>query len=351
MKRTLVLCGVSALVAGAIACSSPNPTAPATPAAAVPTVLAELPADGSTLKAEPAVPLSPLNDLKMNSPVVVLTARASTLQFPTTSPPAIQYRFQVLNPAGVVVDNSLVGGTTYQIAATLLPNTRHTWRVRPEVAGEVGPWSTTVASFVTEDPLLINDPLTNGTTTGGRIGGQFVPGAGWQSLSHTDGINYDVPGGCISCTLSFDATNFGAMEGFSIQRDLKWVSMGDWNAFAGFGPFRDHPWKMHFIQRADFPTGMEIIWRNGGTDVEGDPGDHRIKLNHTGVTFSSSQNYHFEFNWTIYGFTIWVNGVEVMEEGWDHWYETPNLRVQLGCVPRGESMVGIIYRNVKLKKH
>ena len=109
---------------------------------------------------------------------------------------------------------------------------------------------------------------------------------------------------------------------------------------------------MHLIQRADFPTGMEIIWRNGGNDDGGgDPGDHRIKLNHTDVTFSSSRNYHFQLDWNKEGFTIAVNGEEVFEEGWDYWYEPAQHRISLGCYPRGESFTGIIYRNVKLKKH
>jgi hypothetical protein len=350
MNRTLVLFAMSALVAGAIACSSSNHSAPGAPTASQTASLTALPADGSTLKAEPAVPLSPVNDFKFSSPVVVLTARASTLQFPSTTPVTLQYRFQVFNTSGAVVENALVSNTTYTVTATLAPNARHTWRVRPEVQGEGGPWSTT-ASFVTEDPALINDTLLDGTTKGSRIGGRFLAGQGWQSLGLSDGIDYDVPGGCVDCRLVFDATNFGGQEGFPYAKDLKWVSMGDWNAFGSFNAFRDHPWKMHLVQRADYPSGMEIIWRNGGTDADGgDPGDHRIKLTSTPLTFSSSQVYHFQLDWTKYGYNISVNGTPVLSDGWDHWFETPNLRVELGCVPRADSFVGIIYRNVKLTK-
>ena len=38
-----------------------------------------------------------------------------------------------------------------------------------------------------------------------------------------------------------------------------------------------------------------------------------------------------------------VNGIEVLSDGWDHWYEPPNFRISLGCYPRGDSFVGIIY--------
>jgi hypothetical protein len=159
-----------------------------------------------------------------------------------------------------------------------------------------------------------------------------------------------VPGGCAECRLEFDATNFGPQEGFAFQKDLKWVSMGEANSFGSFAAFRNSPWKMHLIQRADFPTGMEIIWRNGGTNPDGDPGDHRIKENHTAITFNSSQVYHFLLEWHRGGFEIWVNGIEVMSDGWGRPYAPGNLRIQLGCAPRAESIIGVVYRNVKLTR-
>ena len=169
-RRILALLSMCALVAGVIACHSSNPAAPATAAGTVVKASGELPADGSTLKAEPAGVLSPINDQKMTSSVVILTASPSSLQFPTATPVTLEYRFQVFSAGGALLDNALVSGTTYQVTTVLIPNTRHTWRVRPEVQGEGGPWSAT-ASFVSEDPAIINDPLTNGVTVGNRIGG------------------------------------------------------------------------------------------------------------------------------------------------------------------------------------
>jgi hypothetical protein len=349
MKRRIQLLSVvSALAAGVIACSSKSAT-PIAPTSVDATSAADLPADGSTLKVDAATAVSPVNDEKLLTSPTVLSARAGGLQF--VSGVALQYRFQVFDAAGTMVENALSGEPTHTVAAELFPNTRHTWRVRPEVQGEGGPWSA-IASFISEDPSLINDTLITPGFIGNRSvsGGRFLPGQGWQSLSLVDAISYDVPVGCISFRLVFDATNFGGQEGLPYQKDLKWVSMGDAGAFGSFGAFRNHPWKMHLIQRADHPTGMEIIWRNGGTNPEGDPGDHRIKLTNTPITFSSSRDYHFQLDWDIFGFQIYVNGIQVMEEGWDHWYELTNLRVQLGCAPRAESMVGIIYRNVKLTK-
>ena len=122
------------------------------------------------------------------------------------------------------------------------------------------------------------------------------------------------------------------------------------NAFGDFGSFRDHAWKMHLVQRADYPTGMEIIWRNGGSDPNGDPGDHRIKLTSTPITFQSSAVYHFLLAWDTRGYSIAVNGVTVLQDGWGSPYVPPNFRISLGCYPRGDSFVGATYRNVLLKK-
>jgi len=255
-----------------------------------------------------------------------------------------------------MVENVLVNSTIHDVDAELTVNAAYTWQARAEYQGSAGPWSTKAAFLAPESSFLgvstFADPLTNSKTVGKQHGGTFIPGQGWQSLSQFDGIDYDLQTNCHDCTLEFDATNFGAQEGFATEKDVKWVSMGDAGSFGSFGAFRDHPWKMHLVQRADYPQGIEIIWRNGGTDADGaDPGDHRIKLVDGGVAFKSSNVYHFTLTWGPFGYRISINGTEVLEDEWDHWYEPPNHRVSLGCYPRGESMVGIIYRNVKLRKN
>ena len=177
-RRILPLLSMCALVvAGVTACHSSKSTSPTAPTATEAKTSADLPADGSTLKAEPAGVVSPINDQKMTSPVVILTASPGSLQFPTATAVTLQYRFQVFSAAGTLLDNAVVSGTTYQVTTTLVPNTRHTWRVRPEVQGEGGPWSAT-GSFISEDPAIINDPLTNGVTVGRQIGGGTCARAG-----------------------------------------------------------------------------------------------------------------------------------------------------------------------------
>lgn len=349
-RRTLYLFAVSVLAAGVYACNAK----PATPVAPSPSDNAA--SDGSTLKASAPTAQSPNNNEKIQSGVIVLRAGAAALQFESATPVTLQYRFQVLNPGGTVVDNALVSSTTYEVQAQLADDTPHTWRVRAEAQGEAGPWSS-AASFVTRDPALVVDPLTNGRTVGNQIGGRFVAGQGFMTQTVRDGIDYDIPT-CEDCTVEFDITNIGKGEGQCCMADLKFLSMGDANAFGSFGAFRDHEWKMHLIQRADGDgTGLEIIWRNGGTDPEGNPGDHRIKMSGGGPDFRNSSVFHFVVKWTPAGYNISVgtNGgpqVEYLEDGFGGYpYAPPNHRVQLGNVPRGESIPGAIYRNVRIVRN
>jgi len=351
-RQRLTVLGVSALLSIALACSKSNaPLTPTTPTGG--TVAAGT--LGETLKVTAPSTVSPTGGIKLTSATIVFTASPVTFTNPVAGAPVPQYRFQVLNAANAVVREVLLNTTTWTISDVftvgLVGNTAYTWQVRAESGGQLGPWSTK-ASFITVDPFVINDPLTNGRTVGNQIGGHFVPGQGWQSDSVTDGIDYDLTTPCTDCRLEFDATGFGPQEGFPYEKDLKWVSMGDAGGFGNFSAFRDQPWKMHLVQRADFSSGMEIVWRNGGTDPNGgDPGDHRIKLTSTPVVFVSTRVYHFQLDWGPSGYVIAVNGDEVMRDGWGRPFAPANHRIELGCIPRGDSFVGIIYRNVILKKH
>src|SRR3954469_10248585 len=98
MKRNLVLFGVSAIVAATLACSSANPATPVAPASSGPAAAA----DGSTLKASAPALQSPVNGVKLTSSTVVLVAGPAATPFISGVP--LQYRFQVMNGGGTIVD-------------------------------------------------------------------------------------------------------------------------------------------------------------------------------------------------------------------------------------------------------
>lgn len=349
-RRILALFGVSALVTGVLACSSANPAQPVAPT----TSNTNAAADGSTLKASAPTPQSPVSGQKLTSTSVVLSASGAATQYAPAAG-GLQYRFE-LRSGNTLVEQDVVGGPTYQVRSQLVGNATYTWRVQAVYQGENGPWSPT-ASFISADPAIVNDPLTNGVTVGRRVGGTFIPGQGWQSLSTSDAIDYDIPT-CNDCTVEFDITNIGKGEGVCCNADLKFLSMGDANAFGSFGAFRDHPWKMHLNQRADGDgTGLEIIWRNGGVGDGRNPGDHRIKMLFGGPDFRNSSVFHFVVKWTPGGYDISV-GIDggpqkpYLVDGFGGLpYAPPNHRIELGCIPRNESFNGAIYRNVKILKN
>jgi hypothetical protein len=353
-RRILFLFAVCVLAVGMYACNAK----PATPVAPAP--VDNTAPDGSTLKASAPTVQSPNNNEKIQAATIVLRAGAATLQYESATPVALQYRFQVLSPGGTVVHDALVDDTTYEVQAALADDTPHTWRVRVEAQGQAGPWSS-AASFITRDPALIVDPLTNGRTVGIQIGGNFtdIGGGGWRSNSTQDGISYDIPT-CADCTVEFDITNIGKKEGEPFRRDLKFLSMASAEHFGGFGAFRDSRWKMQLIQRADGAgTELEIIWRNGRASESGNPGDHRIKMRpgSGGPDFRNQSVFHFVVRWSPSGYHISVgtNGgpqVPYLVDGFGGIaYSPPRHRVQLGCVPRSESIPNAIYRNVRIYRN
>ena len=107
----------------------------------------------------------------------------------------------------------------------------------------------------------------------------FVAGQGWKSLSLTDGIDYDLQAPCVGVHAGVRRHRTSAgLKGYPVEKDLKWISMGEASTFGDFGAFRNHEWKMHLEQRSDGDgTGMKITWRNGDFG-EGDPGDHVVKV-------------------------------------------------------------------------
>jgi hypothetical protein len=351
MSRNLfAVTGVTALLVMTLACTKSSTPLSPTDAGAGASGTAS---DGSTLKVTAPVPQSPVNDQRPSEgPARLVVSPATALFLPAI---AVKYRFQVFNSAGALVDDSLEDQPRYDVEADLVTDSRYTWHARAEGGTDVGPWSTRASFTAPESMRLDNqilDPLTNGKTVGEQRGGRFLPGQGWQSLSRIDAINYDLDEPCVdNCVLEFTATNFGPREGLSVERDLKWLSMGNAGQFGDFFAFRNQIWKMHLVQRADHNTGIEIIWRNGGTnDSGGDPGDHRIKLNQTPIVFDSDNVYRFRLEWATTGFNISVNDIQIMREGWDFPYNPPVHRVSLGCYPRAESFTGIIYRNIKLRR-
>jgi hypothetical protein len=152
MKNKLLLLGIAAAAAAALACGDEAST-PASPSQVSSETKAAA-ADGSTLKATAPAPYSPLNDVVVNSLTPNLVVANSTLKFlgdvPLTS--TLTYRFNVETLTGAVVVNMTeptAGGNYGALGITgrrvpeklLAPNTIYRWRARAELGSTFGPWS------------------------------------------------------------------------------------------------------------------------------------------------------------------------------------------------------------------
>lgn len=195
MSRSIPVFAAAAIIAAAIACGKQS-AAPTSPTAAPGNANEAAGADGSTLKVTAPTPQSPVSDQQVNDGPT-LSASASSPKFGGTLP--VQYRFEVFNSGGAkVVDSGLVGTPSYRVTAQLPFRARHTWRVRAEYEGNVGPWSAT-ASFVSPEGGYIRgntvfDPLYNGTTVGQVIGPvTFVPNTGARLESNQSYVRYVIP--------------------------------------------------------------------------------------------------------------------------------------------------------------
>jgi hypothetical protein len=193
----LIVCAVA--VAGSCGKSSPSPSSPS---AAIPGDANANP-DGSNLKATAPTPLSPLNGVKLESPVATLTVTNAALKFATGVP--LTYRFEVFNAAGARVyqSPSVTAGatsTSHDVEAVLDGDQTYSWQCRAEYQGAVGPWSSrTNTSFIAAAGGYMRgnelyDPLVNGRTIGTVIGAhEWIPGVGLKLLGHESYVAYELP--------------------------------------------------------------------------------------------------------------------------------------------------------------
>ena len=140
MVRSQVLRGFALLsLATTVACSQGAQT-PVSPSAATGPTLAN--ADGSTLKVSAPVLLSPVGGERVGSRRPTFAFNNSTGRFASVN---LVYRLELLDSGGNFVAARAVqpggGPTTYDLDTELAYNADVQWRVRAEIDGQVGPWS------------------------------------------------------------------------------------------------------------------------------------------------------------------------------------------------------------------
>ena len=340
-RSTVALMGVVTLTALALGCTSgsKNTLAPTPPDAAMSAP------DGSTLKVTAPVPTSPIDGAKPSNATFNLVATDARPTFGSSVP--LQYRFQILTPAGSVVpggDSGPVNGPSWTYSAfNLTANATYNWRVRAEFDGAAGPWSRP-AVFQAPDPALVNDPLTNGTSVGIVGGGSFVPGRGWRADSVHDFIVYDIPT-TPAASLEFDVIGVETDEPAPYDKGLKFYSMGDGSLWDFMG-FRNQHWKVSLEKKSGrwFPDEsgkMESIFRLGLDD-------NRVKTGNR--AWHEAHTYHVKLVWGYGNVKLWLDDELIADENYVGEYAPPNHRIALGCPSRAETLVDAIWSNVVIRE-
>jgi hypothetical protein len=194
-RSKFVLTALASILGLALACSRQSP-APMSPTSHGVANAADA-ADGSTLKADPPVLVSPINN-QQASDNPTLTAKPTKLDFDGRSA-GLQYRFELYNPSGAkILDSGLLNQPTFQVTERLPFSQRHTWRVRAEFQGRVSPWSET-GSFTSFEGGYIRgdevyDPLYDGVTVGEIVNDTtFLGDQGLRLNTNISYVKYAIP--------------------------------------------------------------------------------------------------------------------------------------------------------------
>jgi hypothetical protein len=286
LKNWSLLVGIAVLVTSVACGSTKTPTSPAS------TTLASGAAgpSGETLKIAAPTPTSPIGGIQLTTSTVVLTFSGVTGTYASFTP---SYEIEFKNPAGTVIANPTITGTSYTVTASLVFDTAYTWRVRATYQGAVGPWSslatfkTQVAAFISGNTLY--DPLTTGLTVGTRNGSTtFIAGEGLRLDNQESFVQYNLP-----TTLQAGQYSMmikGADEGGAGDKS-KVFAMQE-----GTGTITDNDYRMTAeLRGSSYPTPGAVTFRI----ITGDAGQEdqihdgtRIVLN-----FSSSRWYFWSFTW------------------------------------------------------
>lgn len=271
--RLTSLCAGLCTVVIAAACAK-NAETPSTPSAtSAVTASANANPDGSTIKADKPVPVSPGNGVKLEGFGQTVTVRVKNAVSKWNAGMPVSYRFQLLNAAGNVVEEGadIVPGsaeTSYTVKMQLDGDTTYRWRARIEGdQNAFGQWSDTW-SFISPTasgynrPGELYDPLINGTTIGKIYGPtRFHPGLGIELLTLDSYVEYTLPQTILEGEFSYLVSNLRTgTEGGK----TKLMSMQQ-----GYDDITTNDRRMTFEKRADGSMAWRLITHHDQIDTIG----------------------------------------------------------------------------------
>lgn len=317
-----------------VASSTSSASSPPSPALTVTAPQVLSPTSGSSL-------------LETRPTLVVTNASASDGSTP-------QYTFEVAGDAGFsqVVTRSRgvpegpTGQTAWQIPEPL-EEQRYYWRARAWVGNIASAYSPPadfiIGSTVVEEPgpappdgVLISDPLRGSSV--GEVGGGVFLAQGWQVVRKSDYIRYEVPP-VVSGFVEWDTSGLYPHNPAPEQHML----LGMWDPSRG--PYRANPFRVH-VQKLDTshnPPYVRLRWIANGE--EHNAGDNFL-------SWDPFRVYRWRLEWGPGPggnvVRLFVDGVLLVSETYVQAYAPDVHWVELGVAERAESIVGVVYSNVRI---
>ncbi|HEX7486453.1 MAG TPA: hypothetical protein VF332_09890 [Vicinamibacterales bacterium] len=293
-QKGLVWIAAVALVALAVACgdSQQKPVSPTTPSASGVSGTAAS-ADGSTLKVSAPVLTSPIGGVRLTVSQPTLTFQAATGKY--VSGVALQYRVEVQNAAGTVVETQTGTALSYTVKASLNVDTVFKWRVRAELEGAYGPWTVAETFRTMAIPTgyikgnELYDPLNNSKTVGTIYGPYtWIQGVGLRLDSEGSYVEYQLPQALTEGEYSCLVTNLSVISSTEDPKDRVFTMR------EGSAAMNDNPYRMSVDKRGNGAVAWRFLTGNttSGSYIETNTAE-RVPL-----AFHESLTYFWKATWT-----------------------------------------------------
>ena len=262
-----------------------------------------------------------------------------------------QSNFATIAAQSGEVAESTSGSTSWAIDRPLTDGD-YFWRVRARIGTDDSQFSSTAQFTVsvngttpTPNPspnpppagLIISDPLAGGSV--GDVNGGAFTSAGWRITSPGNFIRYEIPS-MASGFVEFETAGLSPTNPSPDQ----FMLFGMWDPSAGdyrANPFRVHLQKLH--PNPHNPPYLRLRWISNGE--QHDEGSNFL-------SWDPSRFYQWRIEWGASGSResarVFLDGNLEVVVNYRSVYR-PNVHfVELGIGERGESIVGAVYRNLRI---
>ena len=286
-------------------------------------------------------PLSPADGTQINDTQPTLTVENATV----TDDIVVTYRFEVATDAdfqSFVANGDDIPQTKEQTSWRVSPplgDDRYFWRARAENQRNVaGPYSSPVAFTVTNAGIVVFDSLMDGTSAGDVGGGEFVA-QGWRVTTRSDFIRYAVR----TIASGFVEWENLGLQPYNPQSDL-YTLFGMWDPSRG--DYRENPYRVH-VRKLDTqghnPPYLRMRFISGGDQHD---------VGYDFLQWNPGQTYRFRVEWGPSGggneARVLLDGRVVIRTVYGPAYRPRDHWIEMGVEERAESIVGIIYKNVRI---